>query len=129
MRTLEIAILWFAGFTFLSGLAQDYTQLFICRALMGPSVAASPLVAYKLDPLRRRDFSPAFSVAQMAKDMSLAVAAGEAAGVPMPLAALVRDAFARQAGAGGLAELDFFAALLEAERQAGLGEPAVQGDA
>lgn len=35
VRTLQLAILWFAGFTFLSGLAQDYTQLFICRALMG----------------------------------------------------------------------------------------------
>lgn len=35
MRTLQIAILWFAGFTLLSGLAQDYTQLLVCRALMG----------------------------------------------------------------------------------------------
>ena len=90
--------------------------------VLGQSVAASPLIAYKLDPLRRRDFAPAFTVTQMVKDMSLAVAAGEAAGVAMPLAALVRNAFRRQA-AGGLAELDFFAALLEAERAAGLGEP------
>ena len=68
-----------------------------------------------------------FSVAQMAKDMSLAAAAGEAAGVPMPLAELVRDAFRRQAAEGGLAELDFFAAVLEAERRAGLGEPGTAG--
>jgi MFS family permease len=33
--TLEIAILWFAGFTFLSGLAQNFQQLFAARALMG----------------------------------------------------------------------------------------------
>ncbi len=33
--TLQIAILWFAAFTFLSGLAQTYTQLFAARALLG----------------------------------------------------------------------------------------------
>jgi MFS family permease len=33
--TLQIAILWFAGFTFLSGLAQNFQQLFAARALMG----------------------------------------------------------------------------------------------
>jgi MFS family permease len=35
VRTLQIAILWFAGFTFLSGLAQNFQQLFAARALMG----------------------------------------------------------------------------------------------
>ncbi|AWN53071.1 NAD(P)-dependent oxidoreductase [Methylobacterium sp. 17Sr1-1] len=92
-------------------------------AVLGSSVAASPLVAYKLDPLRRRDFAPAFSIAQMLKDMSLAVAAGEASGVAMPVAALVRDLYAEQTGTD-LRDLDFFAALLAAERRAGLGEPA-----
>ena len=33
--TLQIAILWFAVFTFLSGLAQNYQQLFAMRALLG----------------------------------------------------------------------------------------------
>ena len=33
--TLQIAILWFAGFTFLSGLAQNFNQLFAARAVMG----------------------------------------------------------------------------------------------
>ena len=33
--TLQLAILWFAGFTFLSGLAQNFRQLFAARALMG----------------------------------------------------------------------------------------------
>jgi MFS family permease len=32
---LQLAILWFAGFTFLSGLAQNFQQLFAARALMG----------------------------------------------------------------------------------------------
>jgi MFS family permease len=35
VRTLQLAILWFAVFTFLSGLAQNYEQLFVARALLG----------------------------------------------------------------------------------------------
>ncbi len=35
VRALQIAILWFAGFTFLSGLAQSFEQLFAARAIMG----------------------------------------------------------------------------------------------
>lgn len=35
VRTLQIAIAWFAGFTFLCGLAQSYEQLFAARTLMG----------------------------------------------------------------------------------------------
>src|SRR6516225_10306073 len=35
VRTLQIAIAWFAVFTFLSGLAQNYSQMFVARALLG----------------------------------------------------------------------------------------------
>jgi MFS family permease len=35
VRILQVAILWFAVFTFLSGLAQNFQQLFAARALMG----------------------------------------------------------------------------------------------
>jgi MFS family permease len=35
VRTLQIAILWFAIFSFLSGLAQNFEQLFVTRALLG----------------------------------------------------------------------------------------------
>jgi len=35
VRILQIAILWFAVFTFLSGLAQNFGQLFAARAIMG----------------------------------------------------------------------------------------------
>lgn len=35
VRTLQLSIAWFAGFTFLCGLAQNYEQLFVARALMG----------------------------------------------------------------------------------------------
>jgi MFS family permease len=35
VRTLQLAILWYAVFTFLSGLAQSYGQLLAARALLG----------------------------------------------------------------------------------------------
>src|SRR5215468_12233659 len=35
VRTLQLAILWFAVFTFFSGLAQNYQQLMVARALLG----------------------------------------------------------------------------------------------
>jgi MFS family permease len=35
VRTLQLTILWFAFFTFLSGLAENFGQLFAARALMG----------------------------------------------------------------------------------------------
>jgi len=35
VRTLQIAIAWFAVFTFLSGLAQNYQQMFAARLLLG----------------------------------------------------------------------------------------------
>jgi MFS family permease len=35
VRTLQIAILWFAVFSFFSGLAQNFEQLFAARALLG----------------------------------------------------------------------------------------------
>jgi len=35
VRVLQIAILWYASFTFLCGFAQDFNQLFVLRALQG----------------------------------------------------------------------------------------------
>ena len=35
VRTLQLTVTWFALFTFLSGFAQNFEQLLICRALMG----------------------------------------------------------------------------------------------
>ncbi|SAK85264.1 oxidoreductase [Caballeronia fortuita] len=87
--------------------------------VIGDSVAASPLVKYKLDPLKKRDFSPAFSSRQMLKDMSLVVDAGADAGVPMTAAALVREQFKRYAESDG-ADLDFFSIVRAVEAQAGI---------
>lgn len=90
--------------------------------LIGESAVASPLVKYKLDPLRRRDFSPAATSSLMAKDLELIVAAAKTAGVPVPLAEQVRETYAKRI-ADGFAEEDFFGIVKAVERAAGLGEP------
>ena len=87
--------------------------------VIGDSVVASPLIKYKLDPLRERDFTAAFSVRQMLKDMTLVVEAGADAGVEMATAALVMNKFAEYANDGG-ADLDFFSILQAIEARAKL---------
>ena len=89
---------------------------------LAQSAAATPLLAHKAAALRARDFTPTFTVRQMLKDMELIVEAGTTIGVDMPIARLVRDSFARQSE-GRLAELDYFAAVLEREQLAGLDDP------
>src|SRR5947207_8000459 len=58
VRTLQITIVWFAFFTFLCGFAQNYSQLFIFRALMrlgfgGEWAAAAVLVGEVIRPEHR----------------------------------------------------------------------------
>jgi len=75
--------------------------------VIGESAVGSPLVKYKIDPLKRLDFSPAASHALLKKDLDLIVAAAKAAGVPVPLAehmhAIYRDTLS-----SGRGEEDFF---------------------
>jgi 3-hydroxyisobutyrate dehydrogenase-like beta-hydroxyacid dehydrogenase len=94
----------------------DWTEML---TVIGDSVAASPLIKYKLEPLKRRDFSAAFSSAQMLKDMSLVVKAGDTVGVPMAAASLVREQFAQYVNGDG-AELDFFSIVRAVESAAGI---------
>lgn len=97
----------------------DWNQLL---DLVGESVVGSPLVKYKLDPLRRRDFTPAATNSLVMKDLDLVVKAAAQAGVPVPLAGLVQAAY-REMIAAGLAQEDFFSIVKKTEREAGLGEP------
>jgi 3-hydroxyisobutyrate dehydrogenase-like beta-hydroxyacid dehydrogenase len=90
--------------------------------LVGESVVGSPLVKYKLDPLKRRDFTPAATNALVMKDLDLVVSAAHDAGVPVPLAARMQTIYRRMIAAG-LADEDFFSVVKETEREAGLGEP------
>lgn len=76
--------------------------------VMGESAIASPLVGYKLEPMRKRDFSPTFSAKQMAKDYDLLLAAGRNTNTPLPLAAFVRQIWSSMI-ASGYGEEDFLA--------------------
>ncbi|HET7315762.1 NAD(P)-dependent oxidoreductase [Salinisphaera sp.] len=87
--------------------------------VLGVSVAASPLVKYKLEPLRNRDFTPAFSVSQMVKDMGLVEAAADSLNASMPAASLMAERFRSYAEVAP--DQDFFGILLDIERKASLG--------
>ena len=67
--------------------------------LLGESVVASPLVKYKLEPLRRRDYTPMATGALVLKDLDLIVEAARQAGIDVPLAREVRAAYQRMAKA------------------------------
>jgi 3-hydroxyisobutyrate dehydrogenase-like beta-hydroxyacid dehydrogenase len=90
--------------------------------LLGESVVASPLVKYKLEPLRRRDFMPAATSALLLKDLDLMVEAARQAGVPVPLATHMQSLY-RGIMDSALAGEDFFSVVKVAEREAGLLEP------
>ncbi|UFZ03745.1 NAD(P)-dependent oxidoreductase [Bradyrhizobium ontarionense] len=86
------------------------------------SAIASPMVKYKTAPLLARDFAPTFSCAQMAKDLDLILGAGHAVGVPLQLAAQVRETYGALVAQGD-ADTDFLATVRHLERLSGLGEP------
>ncbi|MFC0386709.1 NAD(P)-dependent oxidoreductase [Muricoccus vinaceus] len=71
------------------------------------SVVASPLLAYKAEMLKNRDWTPAADVDLVAKDLDLALAVGQREGAPMPLSAMARQ-FAAAYQASGEGGLDFF---------------------
>jgi 3-hydroxyisobutyrate dehydrogenase-like beta-hydroxyacid dehydrogenase len=75
--------------------------------LLGESVVASPLVKYKLDPLRRRDYTPTATGALVLKDLDLIVETARQAGVDVPLAKEVRAAY-RAMAKSQLVDEDFF---------------------
>jgi len=87
--------------------------------IVNNSVVASPLVGYKAQMLKDRNFAPAFTAAQMAKDFDLALETGRANNVPMPLTSMTRQ-FLGTMKATGKGELDFFGYVTLLEEMAGL---------
>jgi 3-hydroxyisobutyrate dehydrogenase-like beta-hydroxyacid dehydrogenase len=90
--------------------------------VLDDSAVASPMVKYKTAPLRKRDFQSTFSCKQMAKDLDLILGAGHAVGVPLQLAAQVRETYGSLIAQGD-GETDFIATVKHLERLSGLGEP------
>lgn len=72
------------------------------------SVASSPLIGFKVQPLKDRNFAPAFTAAQMAKDFDIILDTGRAMDIPMPITSMVRQ-FLAIMKARGAGELDYFA--------------------
>jgi 3-hydroxyisobutyrate dehydrogenase-like beta-hydroxyacid dehydrogenase len=90
--------------------------------VLDDSAVASPMVKYKTAPLRTRDFESSFSCKQMAKDLDLILGAGHAVGVPLQLAAQVRETYGALVAQGD-GETDFIATVKHLERLSGLDEP------
>ncbi|MFN0114045.1 MAG: NAD(P)-dependent oxidoreductase [Paracoccaceae bacterium] len=90
--------------------------------VIGASAVASPLVGYKLDMLKRRDYPPAFAARMMAKDFDLVLSAAHASATPMPLAAQVREGWAAMIARGD-GEADFFKYAEMTADLAGVGKP------
>ncbi len=86
--------------------------------VMGQSAVGSPFVKYKTASLLANDFQATFTAAMMHKDLELALAAGRATGVPLPLTDALRGLFA-DCIEQGLGELDLMVLLPRLERQAG----------
>lgn len=83
------------------------------------SVVGSPLIGYKTKPILERNFTPAFTVEQMEKDLDLALEEGKKMGTAMPLTSLVRQMYGI-AKATGKKDLDYFSLLLLMEELSGI---------
>ena len=87
--------------------------------IIASSAAGSPVINYKTDTLKDRDFRPAFTARQMAKDFDLALTSAADANVPLPVTALVRQQWNAMIGTGR-GEADFFAYVELLEDLAGI---------
>lgn len=94
----------------------DWTQMI---DIIGNSVVASPLVNYKAQMLKSRNFTAMFTADQIAKDFDIALDTGKSINVPMPITTMVREYYEtmRKKGNGGL---DFFGLVTLMEDLAGI---------
>lgn len=94
----------------------DWSQMI---DIISNSVVASPLIGYKAQILKDRNFTPAFTADQIAKDFDIALDTGRVLDVPMPITSLARQFFGAMK-AKGKGELDFFGLVTLMEEMAGL---------
>ncbi len=92
----------------------DWTQMIDA---IGQSVAASPVIGYKADMMKRRDWTPMATIDLVAKDLDLALEWARLRGAPVPLTSLVHQ-FNTAYQASGDGELDFFSVVTWPERLA-----------
>jgi 3-hydroxyisobutyrate dehydrogenase-like beta-hydroxyacid dehydrogenase len=94
--------------------------------VMAASAIGSPFVKYKTAPLVEDDYSPTFTSAAMHKDLGLALDAGEVAGVPLPVTAVVQQ-LVRACVSSGMADLDLMVLVPRLQRESGF-EPAAAAE-
>lgn len=87
--------------------------------VMGTSAVGSPFVKYKTAALVARDYSATFSLANMHKDLQMALAAGDRSGVPLPVT-FAADELVQACIDAGMAETDLMGLLPHLQRSAGV---------
>ena len=68
--------------------------------VMGAGSGGSAMLALKAGPMREHDYATLFKLEHMLKDVRLCLEEGQAAGVPFPAAAAVREALTARHGPG-----------------------------
>ena len=87
--------------------------------VIASSAVGSPVLNYKVEALKNRDFTPAFTARQMAKDFDLALDTAKNNHIPMPITSSVRQHWSAMIGTGR-GDQDFFAYVEMLEDMAGL---------
>lgn len=83
------------------------------------SVLASPLIKYKIPPIREKKYDPAFSAGLMAKDLDLALSVAKQLGVCAPSTALTKQMLEALI-ANGNADKDFAMLVQQTESLSGI---------
>ena len=83
------------------------------------SAVAAPQIGFKAQLLKDRDFAPAFTANQMAKDLDIALDTGKTVNAHMPVTSMVRQYLAMMI-AQGRGEKDFFGLVTQLEQMAGI---------
>ncbi len=91
----------------------------VAMDVIAGSVLASPLIAYKIPPLRERKFDPAFSSKLMAKDLDLALSVAKELGVYAPVTGVTKQMLEATI-ANGNADKDFATLIQMVEKMSGL---------
>ena len=87
--------------------------------VIASSAVGSPLFNFKKETLKKRDFTPAFTARQMAKDFDLVLDTANLKNIPMPITSTVRQHWNAMIGTGR-GELDYFAYVEMLEELAGI---------
>jgi 3-hydroxyisobutyrate dehydrogenase len=94
----------------------DWNQML---EIFANSAPASPLLKYKAEELKTREFNATFTVKLMERDVDLMLDVARKSEMSLPVLALVRQLYAA-ARATGRGDLDVSAVLLMLEEMAGL---------